>query len=260
MKALLTVALCGVPELAEMLAALPKTFVRLKLADADNPVTLALTVYEPVCELAASAGAMATPLALVVTVVVADPLKLAEAPLTGAVKVTLRPLIGLLLASLTIACRAVLKVLEMLVLCGVPAVAAMLTGIPATLRFVKLKLVGALTPAAAALTLNAPGWEFATSVGAVAMPLAFVVAVAVDDPLNAPPGPEVGAVNVTMTPLTGLPAASSTVACKAVAKAVPAGLVCALPPVAAILAAAPGRLVSAKLAGVETPAAVAVTL
>src|SRR5580765_1598830 len=75
--------------------------------------------------LAVSIGAVATPLLLVTAVAVADPLKRALAPLVGAVKVTVTPAIGLLLASRTVACRAVAKVLLTAALCGVPAVAAM---------------------------------------------------------------------------------------------------------------------------------------
>ena len=65
------------------------------------------------------------PLALVVAVAVADPLNAAPAPLAGAVKVTVTPLIGLLLASFTVACSAVVKALFTMALCGVPAVAEM---------------------------------------------------------------------------------------------------------------------------------------
>ena len=70
--------------------------------------------------------AVATPLALVVAVVVV--VLLANwplAPLAGAVKVTLTPLTGLPVASVTVACRAVAKLELIVALCPDPAVAAM---------------------------------------------------------------------------------------------------------------------------------------
>src|SRR5580698_4337610 len=70
--------------------------VRLNVAEVDTPATLAVTAYVPVWPLAVSAGAVATPLALVMAVAVADPLKAAVAPLPGAVKVTVTPASGLL--------------------------------------------------------------------------------------------------------------------------------------------------------------------
>ena len=47
-------------------------------------------------------------------------------------------------------------------------------------------------------------------VGAVAMPLEFVVAVAVNELANCPEGPEPGAVNVTTRPAIPVPPASLT--------------------------------------------------
>jgi hypothetical protein len=49
--------------------------------------------------------------------------------------------------------------------------------------------------------------------------------------------PEEGAAKVTVTPLNGFPAPSLTVACSAVAKAVPNGADWGVPPVAVTLAA-----------------------
>ena len=51
------------------------------------------------------------------------------------------------------------------------------------------------------------------------MPAAFVTAVFAP-PANVPPAPEVGPVNVTVTPGTGVPAASLTVATRGLAKTV----------------------------------------
>ena len=83
--------------------------------------------------MAVSAGAVAIPLVFVVAVAVADPLKAALAPVAGAVKVTVTPLTGLLLASLTVACSGAENAVFTVALCGVPAVAEMLAGDPTVL-------------------------------------------------------------------------------------------------------------------------------
>src|SRR5258708_22517056 len=87
---------------------------------------------------------------------------------------------------------------------------------------------------------------------AVATPCALVTAV-FTPPANVPLAPLVGAVNVTVTPFTGLLDASLTVACSCVANAVLMVALWGVPAVAVILAGALARLVSEKLAGVETP-------
>jgi hypothetical protein len=87
---------------------------------------------------------------LVVAVAVAVPLNVPLAPLAGAVNVTVTPLSGLLPASLTVACSAVVNAVLTVALCGVPAVAVMLAAAPALL--VKLKLAGA-TPDTLAVTV-----------------------------------------------------------------------------------------------------------
>ena len=87
-----------------------------------------------------------------------------------------------------------------------------------------------------------------------------MVAVAVAEPLKLALAPVVGAVNVTVTPPTGLLPASRTVACSAVANAVLIAALCGVPAVAVTLAAAPAVLVRLKLAGVATPGADAVTV
>src|SRR5258706_14507112 len=86
--------------------------------------------------LAVKAGAVAIPLALVITV--ALPPNVPDAPDNGAAKVTLAPAIGLLDASLTVACSPVANAVEIGALCGVPAVALMLAGAPAVLVIEKL--------------------------------------------------------------------------------------------------------------------------
>jgi hypothetical protein len=100
----------------------------------------------------------------------------------------------------------------------------------------------------------------AVNAGAVAIPLAFVVAVAAATPLNVPLAPLAGAVNVTVAPLTGLPPASITVACSAVPNAVLTVALCGVPALAAILAATPALFARLKLAEVATPATLAVTV
>src|SRR5258708_39891811 len=80
-------ALCGVPAVALMLAGAPAVLVIEKLAGA-TPLAAAATVYEPATVLAVNVGAVATPLALVVTVALAP--NVPEAPEPGAVNVTLK--------------------------------------------------------------------------------------------------------------------------------------------------------------------------
>ena len=100
----------------------------------------------------------------------------------------------------------------------------------------------------------------AVSVGAVAMPLLLVTAVAVANPLKAALAPLAGAVKVTVTPAIGLLPASRTVACKAVANAVFTAVLCGVPAVAVMEAGGAVVLVRLKLAGVAMPGAVAVTV
>jgi hypothetical protein len=78
---------------------------------------------------------------------------------------------------------------------------------------------------------------FAVKVGAVATPLPLVaIALLTFVPVSAkvPLAPLAGAVNVTGTPLIGLPD-SDTVASRSVAKAVPTVALCGVPAVAAIM-------------------------
>jgi len=72
--------------------------------------------------------------------------------------------------------------------------------------FVRLKLAGVEAPETAAVTAYGPGIVLAVNTGDAAMPLPSVVIVAVlSPPAKVPPAPEVGAVNVTVTPLAGAP-------------------------------------------------------
>jgi hypothetical protein len=100
----------------------------------------------------------------------------------------------------------------------------------------------------------------AVNTAEVATPLALVTAV-FTPPANVPLAPVwAGAVNVTVTPETGLLLASFTVACSAVVNAVLIVAVCGVPAVAVIVAADPALLVRAKLAAVVTPDTDAATL
>lgn len=100
----------------------------------------------------------------------------------------------------------------------------------------------------------------AVSAEAVAIPLALVVAVAVADPENAALAPVAGAVNVTVTPLTGLLLASFTVACSAVAKAAFTVALCGVPAVAITLAGIAEMFVKLKSARLANPETLAVTV
>ena len=100
-----------------------------------------------------------------------------------------------------------------------------------------------------------PTVEFAVAV-TLAMPEAFVVAVAEDSVALAP---DRGTANVTAMPGTGLFEESFTITCSAEPKAVATSVVCADPPDALMLAGAPAVLVRLKLTGVATPATEAVT-
>ena len=203
---------------------------------------------------------VATPLALVVAVVVAVPFaNVPLAPLPGAVNVTVTPLTGLFPESVTVACSGAANAVLIAALCGVPPVAVTLAAAPARLVSVKFAEVA---PVALATTLyGPPAVPFAVNVEDVATPLALVVAVVVAVPFaNVPLAPLPGAVNVTVTPLTGLFDASRTVACRAVANAVLIAVLCGVPAVAVIVAAVAVVLVRLKLAGVGTPVADAVTV
>ena len=88
---------------------------------------------------------------LVVAVTVADPAKVALAPLLGAVNVTVAPLTRFPPLSFTVAWSAAANAVLMLALCGVPALAIMLAGAPTLL--VKLKLADVATPDTLAVTV-----------------------------------------------------------------------------------------------------------
>src|ERR1700688_4315535 len=146
---------------------------------------------------------VATPLAFV-TAVFTPPANVPLAPVcAGAVNVTVTPLTGLLPASFTVACSAVVNAVPIVALCGVPAVAVTLAAEPALL--VRAKLAAVATPDTDAATLyGPPAMLLAVSTAEVATPLALVTTV-LTPPANVPLAPVcAGAVNVTVTPLIGL--------------------------------------------------------
>jgi hypothetical protein len=132
-------------------------------------------------------------------------------------------------------------------LCPEPLVAVMEAGGPAVLVSAKVAVPG--TPATDAMTLYDPAVAFAVSMADIAMPDAFVTAVFAP-PTKVADGPLDGAVNVTVTPLTALPAPSRTVAVRRFANAVLMAADCGVPPVAMMEAAPPAVFVSVNVAGV----------
>jgi len=96
---------------------------------------------------AVNAGAVATPLAFVVTVAVVEPpANVPLAPLAGAVNVTATPPSRLLLASFTVAASVVAKLVFTVALCGVPEVAVMLAGGPEEIKAFTVRLKVVLRP------------------------------------------------------------------------------------------------------------------
>jgi len=205
-------------------------------------------------------GADATPEAFVATMMVAVLLlNLPEAPDPGAVNVTFTPETGLLPASFTVTARGLANAVLMAADCGVvPAFAVIDAGAPAVL--VKEKFTVARPVAAAVTAYGPPAAAFAVN-GADATPEAFVgTMMVVVLLLKAPDAPDPGAVNVTLTPETGLLPASFTVTASGLANAALMAADCGVVPAFAVIdPAAPVRLVSEKFT-VVSPAEAAVTV
>jgi hypothetical protein len=241
-------------------AGVPERLVSEKLAAFATPDTDAVTLYGPPAVAFAVNGADATPDAFVATVIVAVLLlKTPDAPVPGAVNVTLTPETGLLPASLTVTASALAKAVLIVADCGVvPAFTVITTAAPAVLVSEKFTVV---SPVAAAVTVyGPPAVAFAVN-GADATPEAFVATVMVAVLLlNLPEAPDPGAVNVTFTPETGLLLASFTVTARGLAKALLTVADCGVVPAFAVIdEAAPAVLVREKFT-VARPAAVAVTV
>jgi hypothetical protein len=174
-------------------------------------------------------GAVPTPPTSVVTVDdTPPPAKVPLAPLDGAVNITLTPGTGWPLASLTVTFSGVGSAVLTIERCGVPA----FTVIDAASlgSFVSEKLAGVPAPATDAVTTyGPPGMLFAVNTADVATPFAFVIAVSTP-PANVPLGPVcAGAVNITVTPVSGFPPASLTVAMSVAANAASIGALCGVP-------------------------------
>lgn len=144
-------ALCELPAVVVMLAGAPAALVSAKEAGVATPAAVAVTVYEPSVGLARNAGAVAMPLAFVVTVGFAA--NVPVAPEAGAANVTETPLTTLWAASFTTAWNGVANVLLMPAVCGVPATAVMDAAGPG--RFVSENTAGAI-PGCEAVTVTGP--------------------------------------------------------------------------------------------------------
>jgi hypothetical protein len=188
-----------------------------------------------VIELACNAGAVALPFAPVVTVAVSPPANVPPGPVAGAEKVTLAPLTAFPFASRTVAVSGTAKVVAMVTLCGVPAVAEIEAAGPAVL----VRVNAAEKSSADATTWYVPALALAVSDEANTAPAASVTPLVVSPPAKAPLGPVDGAAKVTLTPGTGLPAASLTTAWSVAAKVVKTVVLCGVPAIAVMLAAAP---------------------
>ena len=128
---LVTCALWGDPPAVAIWAATPTVLVRENVAAAAPAGREATTVYEPATVFAVNMPEVATPLLSVVAV---DPftVKIPLAPDSGADHVTGTPFTGLPAASRTRVPNFVGNAVPVRVLCGVPAVAAIVVAVPAT--------------------------------------------------------------------------------------------------------------------------------
>lgn len=154
--------------------------------------------------------------------------KVPLAPFVGAAKLTVTFGTGFPPQSATVAPRFVANAVFTIVVCGVPADGETVLGAPTVI--VSAKVAGVATPLTDPETLKLPKMQLAVNVDAVAIPEEFVVAVVLaPPPAKVPLAPEPGALNVTVTPGTGLLAASFTMAARFVPKATPACVVCGVP-------------------------------
>src|SRR5580692_1981901 len=148
-NAVLIGAVCGVPAVAVMLAAVPTWLVNEKFAVV-APVALATTLYgPPAIAFAVNTVEVATPLPLLVAVFT-PPANLPLAPLAGGVNVTTTPLTGLLLASVTVVTSGAANAASIAALCPEPLV--VVTFAAGVAVFVRTKSAE-LAPAALATTL-----------------------------------------------------------------------------------------------------------
>ncbi|MBI5953998.1 MAG: hypothetical protein HY865_20270 [Chloroflexi bacterium] len=110
--------------------------------------------------------------------------------------------------------------------------------------FSKVKVAG-LAPIAVADTSYAPNWSLAVNAAEVAYPLSSVVTTFVEPVLwKVPLAPLGGAVNVILTPLTGLPFSSSAVTLKGLINGEFGTALCLLPLMIDMLVAGPASMYS----------------
>ncbi len=170
------------------------------------------TLNAPTVAFAVSVGDTACPFAAVTEVVVATPPNVALAPVLGAVNVTVTPGARLPNASVTLTASGFGNAVLTEVLWPLPLTTAMAAGGPAA--FVNAKFAG-VAEGTLATIVYAPVMVFgAGAVVVVAWPFDPVTAVVVADPAKAAVAPDAAtcAVKVTVTPGTGFPPASVTVA------------------------------------------------
>ena len=186
----------------------------------------------------------------------AEPPRVALAPVDGTLNVTVTFGTGLPEPSVTMATTGFVKAVLIWAVCPTPLDAATVAGAPAVLTSEKLP---GEAPAALATTLKDPAMEFARMAGEVAWPVPSVDALVVRPPLKLPLAPELGAVNVTVVPETELPNESFTLATSGREKGVLTVALWGAPVEAVTVAAPPGVLVSENVAGVS-PETVPVTM
>ena len=141
-----------------------------------------------------------------------------------------------------------------------PGATVTFAGITIPLTLVSEKTAGVAIPAMDALTVYAPATALAVKFPDIATPNAFVVTEVTAPLAKLPAAPVVGAVNVTLIPLTGLPPKSFTVAVRGNTNVELMVPVWGVPPVAVTDAAGPAVLVIEKFAEDATPDTDAVTL
>ena len=235
--------------------------VRSKLAGVGASGVDAATAYCPEIELAA-ALTLAIPAAVVVAVMhpaaagtqAAPPLSVAVAPLVGAWKVTTAPGTAAPAPSRTSACSCDPNAAPTVPVCGLPACTWMVW--PPS--FVSVNLAGVETPETLAVTVKTPPVAFAVAV-TLASPELSVTAVAADRAAVAPLEP-VCAAKFTVMPGSELPEASATTTTKALAKALPVGVVCGFPLTMNTAAGPVETFCRRKVAGMATPDTDAVTV
>jgi hypothetical protein len=195
------IAVLWPPPLVAVSVAAPSVLVSGKLNGVKVPDVTA-TLYAPTAKFAVKVFDVAWPFAPVTSVSMVDVGAVANvelAPEAGAAKITVTPLTGLLLASVTVATNGLANAVPTMALCPPPPVAVSFAAAPAVL--VKAKLTGVNVPDEATTLYGPPVVELAVHV-TDAVPLAVVVAAGAE---SAQLAPEVGAAKVTEIPLSGFP-------------------------------------------------------